>query len=81
MKKEILTKQEILERLHELFERVELDATLTAEQSEMLNYNCALIDYFVKLQECKDFSEVGRIGFGNDEEDEEETEDEEEEDE
>lgn len=79
MEKKILTKRECLERLKELFDLLQLDETLTAEQSDMVDSNFGVLKFFIDLQECKDFAEVGRIGFGSDE-DEEDEEDEDEED-
>ena len=81
MEGEALTREAVLRALGDVLRAVRLKdgKELTQDVSERVDYVLNVAKLFVELQGCKDFSEVGSIGFGDHGEDDEEDEGEEDE--
>ena len=73
--KELLTRDACLRALNDVLRVVRLDARgeiLTEDVTERISAIETVVKLFVELQGCKDFTEVGHIGFGDWSEEEEE---------
>ena len=83
-KRKAITRADVLERLRDCWELLDVKTSAEIQKGigERIEYNFKLVELFIGLNDCKELSEVGAIGFAvEDEESEEESPEEEEEDE
>ena len=76
-----LTLKSVLTALNDVLRAVRLrdGELLTQDTTERVDYVLSVAKLFAELQGCKDFTEVGPIGFGEQGEDDEEEDDDDEE--
>lgn len=72
--KELLTRKACLRALNDVLRVVRLKSgeTMTEDRTERIEAILNVVKLYVELQGCKDFTEVGHIGFGDQSEEEEE---------